>query len=114
MEFIKDYTYKNIRKKFILLYSLNVLDIIFTLLLLRTGLFKEINGTMVGIVENAMLSLFLKIVVVGILVFAVAKRMLEATNKQLRISNVIISFMLLIYIIINLMHISYVLIYISI
>lgn len=114
MEFIKDYTYKNIRKKFILLYSLNVLDIIFTLLLLRTGLFKEINGTMVGIVENAMLSLFLKIVVVGILIFVVAKRMLEATNKQLRISNIIISFMLLIYIIINLMHISYVLIYISI
>ncbi|WP_394371253.1 DUF5658 family protein [Clostridium baratii] len=40
-----------------LLYFLNVTDIIFTLLLLKTGMFKESNSVMVNIVESPAWSL---------------------------------------------------------
>lgn len=108
MEFIKNYTYKNIQKKFILLYSLNVSDIIFTLLLLQTGFFREANGIMVKVVENPMMALLLKVVLVGVLVFIICRRMVSATAKQLKISNIIISGAVAVYGIVNLLHISYV------
>ena len=114
MEFIKSYTYKNIQKKFILLYSLNILDIIFTLLLLQTGLFREANGLMIQVVEKPIWAFLLKVVLVGVLVFSIYKRMANATNRQLKISNIIISGAVAIYGIINLLHMSYVFFYMSI
>lgn len=114
MELIRDYKYKNIQRKFVLLYSLNVSDILFTLMLLQTGLFKEVNGAMIEITKNPMLSIFLKVVVIGVLVFIICKRMRKATEKQLKISNVIISGAVAIYGIINLLHISYLFLYIGI
>ena len=114
VQFIRCCTYKNIQKKFILLYSLNISDILFTLVLLKTGLFREVNGIVAEFVGNTALSLFLKIVLVGILIFIIFKRMESATEKQLRKSNIIIDIALLSYIIINLMHLSYVLLYVII
>jgi len=108
MEFIKNYTYKNMQKKFILLYSLNVSDIIFTLLLLQTGFFREANGIMLKVVENPMMALFIKVVLVGVLVFVICRRMASATDKQLKISNIIISGAVAVYGMINLLHIAYV------
>ncbi|MBU3106276.1 DUF5658 family protein [Clostridium gasigenes] len=114
VKFIKDSSYKNIQKKFILLYSLDISDIIFTLLLLQTGLFREFNGIMAQVVEKPMFSLCLKVVLVGAFVFIICKRMVSATEKQLRISNVIISGAVAVYGIINLLHISYMFLYLSI
>lgn len=114
MEFIKNYKYETIQKKFILLYILNISDVLFTLALIETGFFKEANVVMVNIVENTILSLVLKVVVVGALIFIIYKRMAEATEKQLRISNLMINGVIVIYGIINLMHITYVVIYINI
>lgn len=90
------------------MYFLNVTDIIFTLLLLKTGMFKEANGVMVNIVENPVLSLMIKVVIIGFILYYLTKRMLMATNKQLYISNYIINGALGIYSIINLMHIIYI------
>lgn len=114
MELVKNYNYENIKKKFALLYTLNISDIIFTLLLLQTGLFKEVNGVMVEVTKNPMLSIFLKVIVVGILVFIICKRMKEANEKQLKISNVIITCAVGVYAIINLLHFAYLLMYIAI
>lgn len=114
MEFIKCCTYKNIQKKFILLYTLNVSDILFTLVLLRTGLFRESNVIMLKIVEEPVISLVVKLLLVGFLVFVLYKRMVDATDKQLKISNMIINGMVAVYGIINLFHISYMFLYISI
>ncbi|WP_367303032.1 DUF5658 family protein [Clostridium baratii] len=52
-----------------LLYFLNVTDIIFTLLLLQTGMFKEGNRVMVNIVENPTLSFIVKVVIIGFLTY---------------------------------------------
>lgn len=112
--FIKGYSYENIKKKIQLLYFFNVTDIIFTLLLLQTGMFKEGNSVMVNIVENPVLSLMIKVVIIGLILYYLTKRMLTATNKQLYISNYIINGALGIYSIINLMHIIYILIFLVI
>lgn len=82
MNFIKSFSYINIRKKF-LLYILNVADILFTLLLLKTGLFEEANGVMAGIAIDPIKSILIKVVIVGILLYIVYKRMNKATLKQL-------------------------------
>ncbi|WP_394883491.1 DUF5658 family protein [Clostridium baratii] len=112
--FIKEYSCENIKKKIQLLYFLNVTDIIFTLLLLQTGMFKEGNSVMVNIVESPAWSLIIKVVIIGILLFLLIKMMLMATNKQLYISNYIINGALGIYSIINLMHIIYIVMFLVI
>ncbi|WP_347452271.1 DUF5658 family protein [Clostridium baratii] len=112
--FIKEYSYENIKKKIQLLYFFNVTDIIFTLLLLKTGIFKEANGVMVNIVENPVLSIIIKVIIIGLLLYYLIKRMLMATNKQLYVSNYIISVALGIYTIINLMHITYIVMFLVI
>lgn len=94
-----------------MLYTLNVTDIILTLTLLQTGMFEEANNVMVNVVESPILSIMLKIVGIGLLVYYLIKRMLLATDKQLYISNYIINGAIGIYIIINLMHLVYIFLY---
>lgn len=77
-------------------------------------MFKEANSVMINIVENPVLSLMIKVVIIGLLLYYLTKRMLMATNKQLYISNYIINGALGIYSIINLMHIIYILIFLVI
>lgn len=59
--FLRGYTLENIKIKFIVLYVLNVTDIIFTLLLWNTGLFTEVNIIMARILHNSIISLLIKI-----------------------------------------------------
>lgn len=77
-------------------------------------MFKEANSVMFNIVENPGLSLMIKVVIIGLLLYYLTKRMLMATNKQLYISNYIINGSLGIYSIINLMHITYIVIFLVI
>ncbi len=60
LKIIKSYTLPNIQRKLILLFILNALDIIFTLILLSTGLFIEANIIMANIVESPIVALELK------------------------------------------------------
>ena len=82
-----------------------------SLILLKTNMFKEANGIMVNVVENPILSILIKLGLVGLLIYYLLKRMINATNKQLLISNFILNLALGIYLIINLMHILYIFLY---
>lgn len=108
MLFIRDYSYTKIKRKFVLLYVLNVIDIVLTLLLLETGMFIEANGIMEGIVTNPVISMLIKVGVVGVLLIIVYKRMIRATKKQLKIASYILNFAIGIYIIINISHLVWV------
>lgn len=77
-------------------------------------MFKEANGVIVNIVENPTLSIMVKVVIIGLLLYFLVKRMLMATDKQLYISNYIINGSLVIYTIINLMHIVYIIMFLMI
>lgn len=106
--YIKNYSMLVIKKKLIFLYMLNVLDIMFTLVLLKTGIFMEVNILMVDTVNNPIQVFLMKAVLPALLLFFIYIRMQKATEKQLKQSNVIINIATCIYIIVNMLHILWV------
>ncbi len=111
ISYIIDNSYSSIKSKLKILYILNITDIIFTLILLKTGLFKEVNSIMLFIVDSITLSILVKVGLVGFLIYYLIKRMKKATYKQLKISNTIIVVAVFIFLIINLSHIIYSILY---
>ena len=106
--FIKNYNIETVRKKFILLYLLNVTDIIFTVLLLRTGYFTEVNILMVKAVQSPMASILLKILLPAIILSYMYKRIKDADDSQLKASNIAVNISLTIYSLVNLSHLVWV------
>ncbi len=102
--FIKNNSLIILKKKFILLYLLNVTDIIFTLLLLQTGYFTEINVFMTGIVQRPLISLLLKVVFPAFLLYYLYKQIMNADPDQLRIANIAINISLTVYTMVNISH----------
>lgn len=103
----------SIKKKFIVLYLLNITDIIFTLYLINTGLFREANVIMASIINNEILSVIVKSVIPLALLIIIYNRMKEATEKQLLQSNRIIIGSLIFYGLINVSHVIWVIRYIA-
>jgi len=102
--FIKDYSLSVIKKKFIILYLLNVSDIIFTLSLLRTGYFQELNIFMAKAVTSPLASVLLKVILPALLLFYIYNRMKDADSSQLKASNIAVNISLTIYTLVNLSH----------
>jgi hypothetical protein len=106
--FIKNYEIESMKKKFILLYLLNVSDIIFTLLLLQTGYFSELNIFMVKAVSNPLISLSIKIICPAALLIYIYHRMKAANLLQLKAANVAVNISLTIYTLVNISHLVWV------
>ncbi|MBU3189348.1 hypothetical protein KPL51_07225 [Clostridium bowmanii] len=104
MLFIKTYTYENIKYKLLILYLLNVTDILFTVLLLSTGLFAEANFLMVKAIQSPSTSFILKIVLPAVLLLYIYIRMKNASELQLKQSNIILNIITGVYILINIFH----------
>lgn len=102
--FIKNYTLRNIKYKFFILYLLNVTDILFTILLLSTGLFLETNFLMTKALQSLSTSFILKIVLPAVLLLCLYIRMKKANETQLKQSNIIINIATSVYLIINFWH----------
>ena len=100
-----------IKRKFVIIYVLNVSDIVLTILLLQTGAFMEGNVFMRGIVESKAKSFIIKIGIPLILLFLVYKRIRAATEKQLAIGNVLINCCLAFYAVINISHLLWIILY---
>jgi len=102
----------SIRKKLIIVYILNVTDIIFTIFLVNTGMFLEVNALMVQLVNNRqLLSIMIKVVIPFVLMLWVYQRMKDATEKQLFQSNILINGCLIYYGLINLSHVVWSILY---
>lgn len=106
--FMKSYNLVSIKKKFILLYCLNVTDIIFTVLLLRTGLFAEVNFLMVKAVQDPIASIVLKIILPAVLLLYLYLRIRKADENNLKASNIAVNISLIIYGLVNLSHLIWV------
>lgn len=104
VSFIKNYTLENIKHKLLILYLLNVTDIIFTLLLLATGFYIEANMFMAKAVQSFSASFILKILLPAALLFYLYLRMGKASEKQLKQSNNILNIATAVYGIINIFH----------
>lgn len=102
--FIKKYNIETLKKKFIILYLLNVTDIIFTLLLLKTGYFEEVNLFMAKAVQSPLISLLLKVLLPAVLLIYIYRSIREADEAQLKVSNIAVNVSLSIYSFVNLTH----------
>lgn len=105
VSFIKDFSLNSLKLKLLLLYILNVIDIVFTLILLETGCFEEINILLVSIINNIPACMAIKVFIPAILLLYIYIRLKKATEKQHKTSNIIINFGISIYAIINMSHI---------
>lgn len=106
--FIKTYNLINIRRKLIVLYLLNVSDLIFTLLLLQTGFFKEMNIFMIGAVEKPIVSVILKVIFPAFLLIYLYKRICLSDREQLKAINIGLLISLSLYSLVNLSHLVWV------
>lgn len=104
ISFISNHTLENIKFKFLILYILNVTDMLFTVFLLYTGLFIEINFLMAKALQSLPASFMLKIVLPAVLLLCLYIRMRKANETQLKQSNIIINVVITVYLVINLWH----------
>lgn len=111
INYIKSTTNTSVKNKLLLLYILNVIDVIFTLILLETDMFSEANVVMRGIVTDPIISLILKIGVLGLLVYFVYNRLDQANQMQLKIGNIFVISAVFLYVAIDIMHIIYLIVY---
>ena len=91
--------------KCIVLYILNVTDIIFTYKLLDTGEFIEANGIMNMIIPNKLITIIVKVFIVLFLLIYLYIRLKEADETQKKICNILITMLLIFYTLINVSHI---------
>ena len=103
--FIKTYTLKNINYKLLILYVLNLTDILFTMLLLSTGCFMEGNILMRKAVQSIPASFLLKFILPALLLFYISLRIRNASEMQLKQSNTLLSIITAAYALINISHI---------
>lgn len=93
-------------KKLMLIYLMNVVDWVCTLSLLRTGRFYEANPLMQSYIGNLPLGFILKCLFPAAAIGTVicALRMLD--RRDLRIADCFISFVLVLYLTVDLDHIA--------
>lgn len=108
---IKRYSHNDIKNKMILIYILNVTDIIFTLILCSTGYFMEANPLVAVFTSNSVAALLLKSVAPAVLLIYLYIRMRKATGQQLKKANTVIVALLFLYAIINMSHIMWLSVY---
>lgn len=102
--FVKNRSLIMQKKKLILLYLLNLADILFTVILLQTGYFKEINILMVKVVTNPVAGVLLKVLLPALLLGYLYRQLQEGDEEQLRVSNIAVNISLVIYALVNLSH----------
>jgi hypothetical protein len=100
-----------IRIKLMIIYLLNLSDIIFTIVLLDTGYYMEANYLMRNVVEDVALSFAIKGIVPFILITMLAVRIKKADDRQKKISNIVINGCLLYYGLINISHLLWSILY---
>ncbi|MHC1749091.1 MAG: DUF5658 family protein [Cellulosilyticaceae bacterium] len=103
----KTITHTALGNKLTLIYCLNSFDILFTFILLKTGMFFEANHLMRQIVESAPLSILVKLLAPAILIIYILLRLEELPPNSLRFCNLAINLVLGVYIIINILHVIY-------
>lgn len=95
----------HLRRKLYLVYLLNVVDWVCTVVLLSTGLFYEANPIARTFIDSISLGFILKCVVPFVLIFLTARCLHILDFRQMKIADMMISFGLTVYIAITVDHI---------
>ena len=103
-QFIKQSSLSTIKIKLIILYILNISDILLTLILVRTRLIIEANPVMASIIENSFATFFVKGIIPALLFIYLYHRLQSATPKMIKLTNFCIFILLGFYFFINCLH----------
>lgn len=98
---------EDLKSKMILVYVLNVTDIIFTLILCGTGVFIEANPFAALFVGNTAAAMLAKCVVPAALLVYLYFRLQKATERQRKRANAPIAALLIAYALINISHVTW-------
>lgn len=110
---LQNYSLVSIRNKLLVLYVLNVTDILFTLFLTCTGYFVEANPIMAVFLCNTASCIALKTLVPALLCIYLYLRMRTATGSQLKKANKFINALAIGYACINVLHIIWICMYLA-
>ena len=103
-QFIKQYHLPNLKLKLVLLYLLNISDIILTLILLNTGFIMEANPIMNYIIQSKTATILVKEVLPGLLFIYLYLRLKLASIKMIKVTNYGLILLIGFYFAINCLH----------
>lgn len=103
-QFLTQYHLPNIKFKLILLYLLNISDIILTLILLKTGLIIEGNPIMAYVIQKKSVTFLFKGVLPGLLFMYLYLRLKSASIHITKLTNYGLILLLGFYLLINSLH----------
>lgn len=101
----KSFICGNLRRKFYLIYLLNVVDWVCTVLLLSTGSFTEANPIARTFIYNLYLGFFVKCLLPLIFIIPVCKFLYILDPPYLKVADMVISFGFTVYLAIIIDHI---------
>lgn len=104
----------NLKAKLIAVYALNVTDILLTLALQVTGAFREGNPVMALFMGSTSAALAVKLLIPAALVALLLFRLRGATAVQRKKANPLICALLALYVLINLSHIVWSILYFAV
>jgi len=107
----KQYRYDDIKGKLLILYGLNIIDLLSTLFLVNTGFFIEANPIMAHFMDGPLNTVLFKLAMPATLIVALAARLRTATPDQRRKSNHLINLLLLVYMAVAVLHIVWITVY---
>ena len=105
LRIFRDRSFKALRWKLITLLLLNTVDACFTYFLIGTGHFEEINIILKNVVSSGGVFFSLKIMLPILLVSFVFVRIKDADERQLKVSNLLINAVLILYVLTDAMHV---------
>jgi hypothetical protein len=108
---LKSCSHTDIRNKMILVYLLNVTDIIFTLILCSTGCFMEANPLVAVFTSNSIAAILVKAALPALLLGYLYVRMKKASPEQLKKANTAVVLLMIVYALINISHITWLTLY---
>ena len=107
MKFLQNASTPILQFKLTLIYILNVLDILFTTSLLKTGYFLESNPLMATIMQSCPLTIILKLIFPALLIIYVIRNLEALPLTNLKLSNYMINALLMLYLFILISHLVY-------
>ncbi len=105
--FIKERSSASLRTKLTLIYMLNVLDIIFTMALLKTDCFVEVNQFMAFIVEDSFMTILIKLFLPALLIIYVLLNTQHLSESSLKTVHFFMTLIAIIYFLVLCLHVFY-------
>ncbi len=102
--FMQRCTSSGVRIRMLLLYALNILDMVATKFLMQTGKFREMNPVMALALQSDWATLLLKLLLPAALMVYLDRRLRFADTHHLKLTARVLEVLIFVYCIVSLLH----------